>query len=111
MSDFFDSEIVQEELEEINKMQQDIYKDAFTFPSLSREDRKEHIDSLKILLDKQRVMYTRLSLSDDPTAKELKSQIEKSVTVMGFKPGTSMDVLFDTMRQTIQTLEGSIDRY
>ncbi len=111
MSDFFDSEIVQEELEEINKMQQDIYKDAFTFPSLSREDRKEHIDSLKILLDKQRVMYTRLSLSDDPTAKELKSQIEKSVTVMGFKPGTSMDVLFDTMSQTIQTLEGSIDRY
>ena len=91
-------------------MQQDIYKDAFTFPSLSREDRKEHIDSLKILLDKQRVMYTRLSLSDDPTAKELKSQIEKSVTVMGFKPGTSMDVLFDTMSQTIQTLEGSIDK-
>tara|TARA_B100000131_G_C17661612_1_gene428477 strand:+ start:139 stop:474 length:336 start_codon:yes stop_codon:yes gene_type:complete len=111
MSDFFDSEIVQEELEEINEMQQDIYKDAFTFPSLSREDRKEHIESLKILLDKQRVMYTRLSLSDDPTAKELKSQIEKSVTVMGFKPGTSMDVLFDTMSQTIQTLEGSIDRY
>ena len=109
MSDFFDSEIVQEELEEINKMQQDIYKDAFTFPSLSREDRKEHIESLKVLLDKQRVMYTRLSLSDDPTAKELKSQIEKSVTVMGFKPGTSMDVLFDTMSQTIQTLEGSID--
>ena len=109
MSDFFDSEIVQEELEEINKMQQDIYKDAFTFPSLSNEDRKEHIESLKILLDKQRVMYTRLSLSDDPTAKELKSQIEKSVTVMGFAPGTSMDVLFDTMRQTIQTLEGSID--
>ena len=110
MSDFFDSEIVQEELEEINKMQQDIYKDAFTFPSLSREDRKEHIESLKVLLDKQRVMYTRLSFSDDPTAKELKSQIEKSVTVMGFKPGTSMDVLFDTMSQTIQTLEGSIDK-
>ena len=110
MNDFFDSEIVQEELEEINKMQQDIYKDAFTFPSLSREDRKEHIESLKILLDKQRVMYTRLSLSDDPTAKELKSQIEKSVTVMGFAPGTSMDVLFDTMSQTIQTLEGSIDK-
>ena len=110
MSDFFDSEIVQEELEEINKMQQDIYKDAFTFPSLSREDRKEHIESLKVLLDKQRVMYTRLSLSDDPAAKELKSQIEKSVTVMGFAPGTSMDVLFDTMRQTIQTLEGSIDK-
>ena len=109
MSDFFDSEIVQEELEEINKMQQDIYKDAFTFPSLSREDRKEHIDSLKILLDKQRVMYTRLSLSDDPTAKELKSQIEQSVTMMGFPAGTNMNVLFDGMCETIETLESAVD--
>ena len=109
MNDFFDSEIVQDELEEINKMQQDIYKDAFTFPSLSREDRMEHIESLKILLNKQRVMYTRLSLSDDPTAKELKSQIEQSVTMMGFPAGTSMNVLFDGMRETIETLESAVD--
>ena len=45
MSDFFDSEIVQEELEEINKMQQDIYKDAFKYQSISRKDRKEQIES------------------------------------------------------------------
>ena len=109
MSDFFDSEIVQEELEKINKMQQDIYKDAFTFPSLSREDRKEHIESLKVLLDKQRVMYTRLSLSDDPQAIEMKKNLEKSVKLMGFPAGTDISVLFDGMTNTIDKLKQVVD--
>ena len=109
MNDFFDSEIVQEELEEINKLQQEIYGDAFDFPSLSREERLEHIESLKILLDKQKIMYTRLALSEDPKALELKSQIEQSVTMMGFPAGTSINVLFDGMSDTISTLEKSVD--
>ena len=109
MNDFFDSEIVQEELEEINKLQQEIYGDAFDFPSLSREERLEHIENLKILLDKQKIMYARLSLSEDPKALELKSQIEQSVTVMGFPAGTDMNVLFDGMNDTINTLEKSVD--
>jgi len=109
MSDFFDSEIVQEELEEINKLQEEIYGNAFEFPLLSRESRLEHINLLKILLEKQKVMYARLSLSDDPKALELKSQVEKSVTMMGFPTGTNMNVLFDGMRETIETLESAID--
>ena len=108
MSDFFDSEIVQEELEDINKLQQEIYGDAFNFPSLPREERLEHIENLKILLDKQKIMYARLSLSKDPKALELKSQIEQSVTVMGFPKGTNINVLFDGMSDTISTLEKSV---
>ena len=50
MSDFFDSEIVQEELEEINKLQQEIYGNAFDFPSLSREERLEHIESFENII-------------------------------------------------------------
>ena len=54
-------------------------------------------------------MYTRLALSEDPKALELKSQIEQSVTVMGFPAGTDMNVLFDGMNDTINTLEKSVD--
>ena len=82
---------------------------SFEFPLLSRESRLEHINLLKILLEKQKVMYARLSLSDDPKALELKSQVEKSVTMMGFPTGTNMNVLFDGMRETIETLESAID--
>ena len=109
MSEFFQSEIVREELEEINELQQEIYGKIMNITNLSREDQTEHIEKLKVLLDKQRVMYTRLALSDDPEAKKLKKQLEDSVQLMGFPAGTDIQVLFDGMKQTIDNLSQRID--
>ena len=39
-------------------------------------------------------MYARLSLSDDPDALEMKENLRKSMTVMGFSPDTDMNYLF-----------------
>ena len=72
MSDFFDSEIVREELQEINQLQMSIYRNAMKFGTFSREDKVDHIERLTELLERQKVMYTRISLSDDPEAIELK---------------------------------------
>ena len=105
MSDFFDSEIVRESLQDINDLQTELYSQLGDFSSLGSEDRLEHIDKLTELLEKQKLMYTRLSLSEDPKAKELKSQLEQSVMVMGFPPGTSIQVLFDGMQSTIDHLK------
>ena len=66
MSKFFDSEIIQEELEKINELQKLLYGNVMQFPSMERIEQIEHIDLLTELLDKQKVMYARLSLSDDP---------------------------------------------
>ena len=109
MTDFFNSEIVQDELREINKLQESVYGDLYDFPSLSKEDKKEHIDKLTELLERQRVMYTRLSLSDDESAKKLKEQLQQSVQVMGFPPGTDINVLFSGMTQTIEKLRQYVD--
>ncbi len=105
MSDFFDSEIVRESLQDINDLQTELYGRLGDFSSLGSEDRLEHIDKLTELLEKQKLMYTRLSLSDDPKAKDLKKQLEQSVMVMGFPPGTSIQVLFDGMQSTIDHLK------
>ena len=109
MSEFFDSEIVQDELREINDLQQEIYGDLTDFPSLSQEDKKEHILKLTELLDRQRVMYTRLSLSEDEEAKALKKQLEMSVVMMGFPEGTDISILFSGMQQTIEKLRQYVD--
>ena len=109
MTDFFDSEIVQDELREINKLQEFVYGDLYEFPSLSQEDKKEHIEKLSELLERQRVMYTRLSLSQDDEAKKLKEQLQQSVQVMGFPPGTDINVLFSGMTQTIEKLRQYVD--
>ena len=109
MSEFFQSDIIQEELNEINRMQEKIYGSLLAFSSMSREEKIEHIDLLTNLLEKQQVMYTRLSLSDDPQAIEMKENLRKSVTMMGFPPDTNMQSLFDSMNATIKSLRDYVD--
>jgi hypothetical protein len=110
MSNFFDSDIIQEELREINKLQEEIYGSILTFGMMDRETKLEHIEKLELLLEKQRVMYTRLSLSDDPTAVEMKENLRKSVALMGFPSETDMSLLFSSMNKTIESLKHHIDR-
>ena len=109
MSKFFDSEIIQEELKEINKLQEEIYGSILTFGGMPREDKLDHIEKLTELLEKQRVMYTRLSLSDDPQAVEMKENLRKSVALMGFPPETDISVLFNSMTKTIESLKKYLD--
>ena len=109
MSEFFDSEIVRAELTEIHEMQEEVYGNMMSFGSLTREDQLEHIDLLVELLEKQKIMYTRLSLSDDPKAIELRENLRRSVELMGFPKGTDVNLLFDGMHKTIQNLKQQVD--
>ena len=109
MSSFFDSDIIQDELKEINQLQEFIYNSILSFGMMPREDKLEHIEKMTILLEKQRIMYTRLSLSDDPQAVEMKENLRRSVALMGFPPETDMNSLFGSMTKTIQSLKKYID--
>lgn len=109
MSNFFDSDIIQDELKEINQLQEDIYGSILTFGMMDRQTKLEHIEKLETLLEKQKVMYTRLSLSNDPQAIEMKENLRKSIALMGFSPDTDMQVLFKGMTKTIQSLKQYID--
>ena len=109
MSNFFDSEIIKEELKEINTLQEEIYGSLLAFSTMDRDARIDKVDKLAKLLEKQRVMYTRLSLSDDPQAVEMKENLRKSVAMMGFPPETDLNLLFDSMNKTIESLKDYID--
>ena len=109
MSKFFESEIVREELEEIGKLQQEIYGNVISFPSMSRQEQLQHVDKLTELLDKQKIMYARLSLSDDPEAIELLNSMKSSFQVMGFPTNMNVNQFFDEAKKTIETLRVSID--
>ena len=109
MSEFFKSDIIQEELSEINEIQEKIYGSLLSFGMMDRKTKLEHVEMLQTLLEKQRVMYTRLSLSDDPQAVEMKENLRRSVALMGFPPETDMSTLFNTMRATIDSLKTYVD--
>ena len=107
---FFDSEMVRAEMAEIAELQEEVYSNVFTFPHMSMEDQKYHVDVLEKLLNKQQILYTRLSLSDDPQAKKMKEEICKGATAIGLPANVDMQVLFTQMTNMVSLMREKIDR-
>jgi hypothetical protein len=107
---FFDSEFVRSEMTEISELQEEIYGSVFKFPSMTREDKIHHVNLLEKLLSKQQVLYTRMSLSDDPEAKEMKQRISDSAKMMGLPPGVDMNVIFTNMTKMLGAMKNQIDK-
>jgi Domain of unknown function (DUF1825) len=108
MSKFFQSEIIRGEMEDIFRIQKELYEVIVQFSSFSDKEKNTHIEKLKTLLDKQEVMWTRLSLSDDPEALEMKEKIRITSEAMGFKD-VDMLVIFKNMRRTLESLQKRLD--
>ena len=66
MSEFFKSDIIQEELTEINQLQEEIYGSLLSFGMMDRETKLEHVEKLQTLLEKQRVYLSYLKTTLKP---------------------------------------------
>ena len=106
---FFDSPIVQEEMKEITKLQQAVYSKVFAFAHMDKSEKLEHVTLLEKLLRKQQVLYTRLSLSDDPQAKLMKDNIIKSAAQMGFPPNADIGHMMANITGVVENMKKSID--
>ena len=107
---FFKSDVVRAEMAEIGELQEEVYSNIFKFQTMSAADKKYHIDILERLMDKQRVMYTRLSLSDDPDAKVMKKQIEESAVMMGLPKNADMNKVFKDMTKMVEIMKIQLDK-
>ena len=106
---FFDSEIVRAEMAEISELQEDVYGQIMKFQYMNHDDKAHHINLLERLLNKQKVLYARLSLSDDPEAKRMKQEIARSATLMGLPSNVDMSVLFNQMAQMVNLMKKQLD--
>ena len=102
---FFDSEIVRAEMMEIHELQEDVYENFMRFPYMNNADKNHHINQLSKLIDKQKIVYARLSLSDDPDAKEMKEKIMESAKSMGLPANIDVAKLFDQMTEVISMMK------
>ena len=106
---FFNSELVREEMDEISRLQDKVNQKVWEFPSMDKDDKLEHVEMLSELLDKQKVLYTRLSLSDDPEAKRMKEQIMQSAKSLGFPDDVVLTYVFSNMTKILDSMKKSID--
>ena len=107
---FFQSPVVRAEMAEISELQEEVYSNIFKFPSMKKEDQLYHVELLTRLIEKQQILYARLSLSDDPEALKMKEQIIESASMMGIPNGSDMGKVFDQMSKMVETLKTQIDK-
>ena len=107
---FFDSDMVKKEMDTIAEIQRKIVKELPSFFIMDKDEKLAHIDLLDDLLEKQQILYTRLSLSDDPDAIKMKAQMLESAEILGFGPIPDINEVFNSMRNTIDGLRKTADR-
>jgi|TARA_X000000368_G_scaffold329163_1_gene266234 hypothetical protein len=102
---FFQSEVVQEELEAIQECYTELLKMSAGLKDFNPHERLEHIEKTLELVAKQKVFYARLQLAanelqDDDSAKEIKSKIEMMSTE--FSGGMNLTMVLDQMEDKLR---------
>ena len=106
---FFQSDVVRAELAEIQELQEEVYGAFIKFPTMPKADKQYHVEVLERLIEKQKVLYTRLSLSDDPQAKVMKENILKGAKDMGLPENVDMNLVFNDIYKMVDVMKKAID--
>tara|TARA_B100001113_G_scaffold113114_1_gene91864 strand:- start:195 stop:530 length:336 start_codon:yes stop_codon:yes gene_type:complete len=111
MSDFFKSDQVQSTIAELTSLQQQLVTEMPYLPMMKPEQKKEHLRTLKSFLEKQKLFFFRISLSNDKDALEMKDRLMEATKMFGVNDEmNNMDAFFAKLDDTIKDLEESIDK-
>ena len=105
MTEFFRSAQVRAALAELAEIQDDLAHTMSNPRILSDDEKKDYVKKLKLFLEKQKLFFFRVSLSDDPEAVQVKEHILDTAQMFGFKEMTGMDKFFQQLDETIRRLK------
>ena len=98
---FFQSEVVQQELHQMQELYMDINRMGLM---LSLDQKKEQLQKMMRLIEIQQTMYMRVSLSDDPEAKKLVDQVKNAASMLGMPPENIGPQFYDTLKENVQNM-------
>jgi|TARA_B100001250_G_scaffold31531_1_gene25806 hypothetical protein len=102
---FFKSEVVQAELEQIQECYTELLKMSSGLQDFSPEERLDHIEKTLELVAKQKVFYARLQLAanelqDDDSAKAIKEKID--LMSGDYHGGMNLTMILDHMEEKLR---------
>ena len=109
MTEFFRSAQVRAALAELAEIQDDLAHTMSSPRILSDDEKKDYVKKLKLFLEKQKLYFFRVSLSDAPEAVQVKDHILDTAQMFGFKEMTGMDKFFQQLDETIKKVEKDLD--
>jgi len=102
---FFKSEQVQKNMQDIFDTYQEVASMTSQLSTMSKEEKLDHIERCKQLIDKQKTFYGRLCLAshDDPEAADMKTRINALSNAFGYQTLIEcMDAMVETLEQAAQ---------
>ena len=107
---FQDSEFVQTEIKTINALQDRLAEMTMAFPELDDDEKEEYIEIVTELLNKQRVLWTRVELSkkDDPAAQKMADEVRKVMNAVGIPKDVSVSEVFGNLDQMVEALKKTV---
>ena len=109
MSRFFQSELVRGDIQEMVELQQFCFRSAMNFMLLDYDRKQQYFEALEKLIDKQKVFYARIELSDDPEAKSVKETMKQGIVMLGATPDTPMQSMFDELLDKISVMRQRLE--
>jgi len=108
MGEFFKSEMVKGDLQEMAELQRFCFQSMVSFFVLPKKRKMEYFNVLETLIEKQKIFYTRLCLSADPEASELVESIKQSVIMLGASPDQDVKDMFDDLLNKVSFMKNSL---
>lgn len=108
MSEFFKSEMVRGDIQEMFEMQKYCFQCSVAFPVLSKEKKLEYFEVLEQLIEKQKIFNARLALSDDPEAMDMAEQMRQAAVMLGANPNVSMTMMFDDLLKKLSVMKEKV---
>ena len=98
---FFQSEVVQQELHQMQELYMDINKMGLM---LSLDQKKEQLQKMMRLIEIQQTMYMRVSLSEDPEAKKLADQVKNAAAMLGMPKEEIGPQFYDKLKENVRKM-------
>ena len=109
MSNFFQSEMVRGDLQAMMELQRFCFQSAHAFPVLSDKKKMEYFNVLEELIEKQKIFNARLSLSDDPEAKEMVESMKMAAVMLGGDANKSISEIFDDLLSKVAVMKDKLE--
>ena len=101
MSNFFKSEVVQKELQDMGELYMEINRMGLV---LSLDEKREQLHKMMRLIEIQQTMYMRVSLSEDPEAKKLVDQVKNAAAMLGMPKEEIGPQFYDKLKDNVRKM-------
>ena len=111
MSNFFQSELVRGDIQEMAALQEFCFRSVTNLALLDKERKMQYFEALRKLLEKQKIFHARLQLSDDPEAKQVAENMKQAVIMLGGDKNLDVRAMFDDLLRKIDQFAAHVDKH